>query len=82
MRPGTAEPATGDGREAGDQTAAALYDGNVTKGSDAGCALHPRCRLRAVLLAKDKAKPGENGGIGTPATRDSIVMTLFKRGFL
>ena len=39
-------------------------------------------RLRGILLAKDKAKPGENGGIGTPATRDAIVMTLLKRGFV
>jgi len=39
-------------------------------------------RLRDLLIAKDKAKPGEHGGIGTPATRDSIVMTLLKRGFL
>lgn len=39
-------------------------------------------RLRALLIAKDKAKEGEHGGIGTPATRDSIIATLFERGYL
>ena len=39
-------------------------------------------RLRRLLIEKDKDKKGEAGGIGTPATRDAIVMGLFKRGFL
>lgn len=38
--------------------------------------------LRKLLLDKDKGKVGENGGIGTPATRDSIIALLFKRGFI
>lgn len=39
-------------------------------------------RLRALLIEKDKDKEGEHGGIGTPATRDSIIATLFERGYL
>lgn len=39
-------------------------------------------RLRKLLLEKDKGKEGEHGGIGTPATRDSIIAALFKRGYL
>jgi DNA topoisomerase-3 len=39
-------------------------------------------RLRKVLQEKDKRKAGEHGGIGTPATRDSILATLFERGYL
>ena len=39
-------------------------------------------RLRKLLIEKDKDKAGEHGGIGTPATRDSIIATLFDRGFL
>lgn len=39
-------------------------------------------RLRKLLVEKDKDKAGEHGGIGTPATRDSIIATLFDRGFL
>lgn len=38
-------------------------------------------KLRKLLLEKDKGKEGENGGIGTPATRDSIIATLFERGY-
>ncbi|HEX4714272.1 MAG TPA: DNA topoisomerase, partial [Ktedonobacteraceae bacterium] len=38
--------------------------------------------LRQVLQEKDKRKEGEHGGIGTPATRDSIIATLFERGYL
>ena len=38
--------------------------------------------LRKVLQEKDKRKEGEHGGIGTPATRDSIIATLFERGYL
>ncbi|HEY1348415.1 MAG TPA: DNA topoisomerase 3 [Ktedonobacteraceae bacterium] len=39
-------------------------------------------RLRKVLQEKDKNKEGEHGGIGTPATRDRILATLFERGYL
>lgn len=38
--------------------------------------------LRAVLVEKDKDKEGEHGGIGTPATRDTIIATLFERSYL
>lgn len=39
-------------------------------------------QLRKSLMEKDKDKEGEHGGIGTPATRDSIIATLFDRGYL
>ena len=39
-------------------------------------------RLRKLLIEKDKGKEGEHGGIGTPATRDSIIKNLFDRGYL
>jgi DNA topoisomerase III len=39
-------------------------------------------RLRKLLVEKDKGKEGEHGGIGTPATRDTIIATLFDRGYL
>ncbi len=38
--------------------------------------------LRKALIEKDKGKSGEHGGIGTPATRDEIIKTLFERGFI
>ncbi|WP_295448864.1 DNA topoisomerase 3 [uncultured Thiodictyon sp.] len=38
--------------------------------------------LRKMLVEKDKGKEGEHGGIGTPATRDTIIATLFTRGYL
>jgi Topoisomerase IA len=38
--------------------------------------------LRKVLIEKDAGKEGEHGGIGTPATRDEIIKTLFERGFI
>ena len=38
--------------------------------------------IRKLLLDKDAAKQDEMGGIGTPATRDSMIETLFKRGFV
>lgn len=38
-------------------------------------------RLRKLLLDKDKGKEGEHGGIGTPATRHSIIATLFERSY-
>jgi DNA topoisomerase-3 len=39
-------------------------------------------RLRKLLVEKDQGKEGEHGGIGTPATRDTIIATLFERGYL
>ena len=39
-------------------------------------------RLRKLLVDKDNGKEGEHGGIGTPATRDTIIATLFERGYL
>ena len=38
--------------------------------------------LAEVLKERDKDKAGESGGIGTSATRSSIVEGLFDRGFL
>lgn len=39
-------------------------------------------RVRKLLLGKDKDKKGENGSIGTPATRDVIITELIKAGYL
>ncbi len=39
-------------------------------------------RLRKLLIERDRGKAGEHGGIGTPATRDTIIKTLFERGYL
>ncbi len=39
-------------------------------------------KLSKVLKERDKDKKGENGGIGTPATRSAIIQTLFDRGFI
>lgn len=38
--------------------------------------------LKKALIEKDKDKEGERGGIGTPATRSSILKQLFERGYL
>ena len=38
--------------------------------------------LAKILKDKDKEKQGEHGGIGTPATRSSIINNLFERGYL
>lgn len=38
--------------------------------------------IKKLLLLKDKDKKGENGSIGTSATRSSIIEILIKRGFL
>lgn len=38
--------------------------------------------LRQLLVEKDDGKAGEHGGIGTPATRDTIIKALFDRGYL
>lgn len=39
-------------------------------------------RIKQILKDKDKGKKGENGSIGTPATRDKIIETLIKRGYI
>ncbi|MCJ9669435.1 MULTISPECIES: DNA topoisomerase 3 [unclassified Neorhizobium] len=39
-------------------------------------------RLRKILVEKDRDRGAEHGGIGTPATRDSIIKTLFDRRYL
>ena len=39
-------------------------------------------QLREILVAKVDGQEGEHGGIGTPATRDVIIRTLFQRGYL
>lgn len=39
-------------------------------------------RIRALLVAKDREKQGEHGGIGTPATRSAIVAGLIRRGYI
>lgn len=37
--------------------------------------------IRSLLIEKDKGKKGENGGIGTPATRSAIIKLLYERGY-
>lgn len=39
-------------------------------------------KIKQILKDKDKGKKGENGSIGTPATRDKIIEKLIKRGYL
>jgi len=39
-------------------------------------------KIRELLISKDADKADEAGGIGTPATRDTHIETLFQRGFL
>lgn len=39
-------------------------------------------RIKQILKEKDKGKKGENGSIGTPATRDKIIETLIKREYI
>jgi len=39
-------------------------------------------KIKELLLSKDAEKADEAGGIGTPATRDTHIETLFHRGFL
>lgn len=39
-------------------------------------------KIKQILKDKDKGKKGENGSIGTPATRDKIIETLMKRGYI
>lgn len=38
--------------------------------------------IKQLLMAKDKGKKGENGSIGTTATRATIIKGLIKRGLL
>ena len=38
--------------------------------------------IKKLLLAKDEGKEGENGSIGTSATRSDIIENLIKRNFL
>lgn len=38
--------------------------------------------IKEILKKKDKDKKGENGSIGTSATRSTIVETLIKRGYV
>ena len=38
--------------------------------------------IKEILKRKDKDKEGENGSIGTSATRDSIIQNLIKRGYI
>ena len=39
-------------------------------------------KIKEILKKKDKGKKGENGSIGTSATRSQIVETLLKRGYV
>lgn len=39
-------------------------------------------KIKNLLLEKDKEKNGENGSIGTPATRSTIIETLLRRKFI
>ncbi len=39
-------------------------------------------RIKEILIAKDKGKRGENGSIGTEATRADIINTLLERGYI
>ncbi|RMN74240.1 type IA DNA topoisomerase [Pseudomonas savastanoi] len=38
-------------------------------------------RIKQLLIARDKGKKDENGGIGTPATRGAVLAKLQERGF-
>ncbi|MCQ9124695.1 type IA DNA topoisomerase [Rodentibacter caecimuris] len=38
-------------------------------------------KIKTLLLEKDKGKVGENGGIGTPATRSAIIKNLEEKGY-
>ncbi|EGB7013624.1 type IA DNA topoisomerase [Salmonella enterica] len=38
-------------------------------------------RIKELLLSKDKGKKGERGGIGTPATRATIISNLESTGY-
>lgn len=38
-------------------------------------------RIKKLLIEKDKGREGENGGIGTPATRSAVIKNLHDKGF-
>ncbi|EGT79774.1 YdgA-like protein [Haemophilus haemolyticus M21621] len=38
-------------------------------------------RIKKLLIEKDKGREGENGGIGTPATRSAVIKNLNDKGF-
>ena len=38
--------------------------------------------IKKLLIEKDKDKKGENGGIGTPATRSAHIKNLFDKGYI
>lgn len=38
-------------------------------------------KIKELLIAKDKGREGENGGIGTPATRSAIIKNLNDKGY-
>jgi len=38
--------------------------------------------IKKLLVEKDKNKKGENGGIGTPATRSAHIKNLFDKGYI
>lgn len=38
--------------------------------------------IKKILKEKDKGKEGENGGIGTPATRSEIIKKLYNQGYI
>ena len=38
--------------------------------------------IKKLLVEKDKDKKGENGGIGTPATRSTHIKNLFDKGYI
>ena len=38
--------------------------------------------IKKLLVEKDKDKKGENGGIGTPATRSAHIKNLFDKGYI
>ena len=38
--------------------------------------------IKKLLIDKDKGKDGENGGIGTPATRSAIIKKLVDTGYI
>ncbi len=39
-------------------------------------------KIKKLLLEKDKEKKGENGGIGTPATRSDMIEKLITSGYI
>ena len=39
-------------------------------------------KIKKLLLLKDENKKGENGGIGTPATRSEHIKNLFEKGYI